>query len=105
MLKTILQVSLVVALASGQGKEEDSKEAGLCMSEEEVVYWCTAGTPLGDKLGAAMESCSETEEPAGRKGKGRGKGKGKGKGRKGPFKLTSLKLITRKRKGKEVSEG
>ena len=101
MLKTILQVSLVVALASGQGKEDDSKEAGLCMSEEEVVYWCTAGTPLGDKLGAAMESCSETEEPAGRKGKG----KGKGKGRKGPFKLTSLKLITRKRKGKEVSEG
>ena len=46
------------------------------MDPEEVVYWCTAGTPLGEKLSAAMMTCSGAgegeEEPAGRK-KGGGK--------------------------------
>ena len=63
------------------------------MDPEEVVFWCTAGTPLGEKLSNAMMNCSGAEEeeeemPAGRK-KGGGKkckkgkkckGKGKGKG-------------------------
>ena len=62
------------------------------MDPEEVVYWCTAGTPLGEKLSAAMMTCSGAgegeEEPAGRKKEGgkkckkgkKCKGKGKGKG-------------------------
>ena len=61
------------------------------MDPEEVVYWCTAGTPLGEKLSAAMMTCSGAgegeEEPAGRKKGGKKckkgkkcKGKGKGKG-------------------------
>merc|ERR1711874_400016 len=35
------------------------KSEGLCMDPEEAVYWCTAGTPLGEKLSAAMMTCSE----------------------------------------------
>merc|ERR1712213_220322 len=64
--------------------------SGLCMEDEEGMYWCTTGTPLGEKLSAAMMTCSGAEEAEGRK-KGNGKkckkgkkckGKGKGKGKK-----------------------
>ena len=101
MFKKILQFSLFVALVvarnsseeSGESGEEMEKSDGLCMGPEEVAYWCTAGTPLGEKLMGAMMTCSgagnETEEmePAGRKKGGKKckkgkkcKGKGKGKG-------------------------
>merc|ERR1712187_727656 len=100
--KEILQFSLVVALVVAKNSSEESgeemeKSEGLCMEPEEVVYWCTAGTPLGDKLMEAMSTCSgaeeqeEQEEPAGRKRGGKKckkgkkcKGKGKGKGKKCP---------------------
>merc|ERR1712177_11541 len=103
MFKKIIQFSLFVALVvarnsseeSGESGEEMEKSEGLCMGPEEVAYWCTAGTHLGDKLMEAMMTCSnygnETEEmePAGRKkgGKKCKKGKkckGKGKGKKCP---------------------
>merc|ERR1711874_796196 len=105
MFKKILQFSLFVALVvarnsseeSGESGEEMEKSEGLCMDPEEVAYWCTAGTPLGEKLMEAMMTCSgagnETEEmePAGRKKGGKKckkgkkcKGKGKGKGKKCP---------------------
>merc|ERR1712141_837581 len=100
-----IQFSLLIALvvAKKQSSEEPSEESGeemeksegLCMDPEEVVYWCTAGTPLGEKLSAAMMTCSGAgegeEEPAGRKKGGKKgkkgkkcKGKGKGKGKKCP---------------------
>ena len=101
MFKEILQFSLFVALVVARNSSEESDESGeemeksegLCMGPEEVAYWCTAGTPLGEKLMEAMMTCSgsgnETEEmePAGRKKGGKKckkgkkcKGKGKGKG-------------------------
>merc|ERR1712117_923286 len=58
--------------------EDSETRSGLCMEDEEVMYWCTVGTPLGEKLSAAMMTCSGAEEAEGRK-KGKGKGKGKGK--------------------------
>merc|ERR1712061_839922 len=99
-----IQFSLLIALvvAKKESSEESSEESGeemeksegLCMDPEEVVYWCTAGTPLGEKLSAAMMTCSGAgegeEEPAGRKKGGKNckgkkcKGKGKGKGKKCP---------------------
>merc|ERR1712141_868541 len=94
-----LQLSLFVALvvarnSSEESDEEMEKSEGLCMEPEEVVYWCTAGTPLGEKLMEAMSTCSSAEEqemPAGRKKGGKKckkgkkcKGKGKGKGKKCP---------------------
>merc|ERR1711874_191305 len=33
------------------------------MDPEEVVYWCTAGTPLGEKLSAASEADLATLSP------------------------------------------
>merc|ERR1711863_178023 len=101
MFKRILQFSLFAALVVAKNSSEESgeemeKSDGLCMGPEEVAYWCTAGTPLGEKLMGAMMTCSGSEEeeemPAGRK-KGGGKkckkgkkckGKGKGKGKKCP---------------------
>merc|ERR1711936_161852 len=102
MFKEFLQLSLFVALvvarnSSEESDEEMEKSEGLCMEPEEVVYWCTAGTPLGEKLMESMSTCSgaeeqeEKEEPAGRKKGGKKckkgkkcKGKGKGKGKKCP---------------------
>merc|ERR1711863_78288 len=102
MFKRILQFSLFAALVVAKNSSEESgeemeKSDGLCMGPEKVAYWCTAGTPLGEKLMGAMMTCSgaedeEEEMPAGRK-KGGGKkckkgkkckGKGKGKGKKCP---------------------
>merc|ERR1711963_878855 len=100
MFKKIL-LCLFVALVTCQSDEssesmesmemEDSEtRSGLCKEDEEVMYWCTVGTPLGEKLSAAMMTCSGAEEAEGRK-KGNGKkckkgkkckGKGKGKGKK-----------------------
>merc|ERR1712241_1584866 len=69
--------------------EDSETRSGLCMEDEEEMYWCTVGTPLGEKLSAAMMTCSGAEEAEGRK-KGNGKkckkgkkckGKGKGKGK------------------------
>merc|ERR1712226_1649823 len=98
MFKEILQFSLVVALVVAKNSSEESgeemeKSEGLCMEPEEVVYWCTAGTPLGEKLMEAMSTCSgaeeqeeeSEEEPAGRKKGGKKCKKGKkckGKGKK-----------------------
>merc|ERR1712061_923368 len=101
MFKRILQFSLFAALVVAKNSSEESgeemeKSDGLCMGPEEVAYWCTAGTPLGEKLMGAMMTCSGSEEeeeemPAGRKKGGKKckkgkkcKGKGKGKGKKCP---------------------
>ena len=45
------------------------------MSSQQVALWCTAGTPLGDRLMDAFISCSDREEgKEGEKSKGKGKG-------------------------------
>merc|ERR1712141_984080 len=100
-----LQLSLVVALVVAKNSSEESgeemeKSEGLCMEPEEVVYWCTAGTPLGEKLMEAMSTSSsaeEQEEPAGRK-KG-GKKCKKGKKCKGKGKVRSAPVLMRWRPG------
>merc|ERR1711872_231146 len=77
MFKKIL-LCLFVALVTCQSDEsnesmesmemEDSEtRSGLCMEDEEVMYWCTVGTPLGEKLSAAMMTCSGAEEAEGKK--------------------------------------
>merc|ERR1719336_1800353 len=80
------------SMESMESMEDSETRSGLCMEDEEVMYWCTVGTPLGEKLSAAMMTCSGAEEAEGRK-KGGGKkckkgkkckGKGKGKGKKCP---------------------
>lgn len=100
MFKKILLCLFVALVTCQSGESDESSESmesmemedsearsGLCMEDEEVMYWCTTGTPLGEKLSAAMMTCSGTEEAEGRK-KGNGKKckkgkkcKGKGKGR------------------------
>merc|ERR1711963_309321 len=103
MFKKILLCLFVALVTCQSGESDESNESmesmemedsetrsGLCMEDEEVMYWCTVGTPLGEKLSAAMMTCSGAEEAEGRK-KGNGKkckkgkkckGKGKGKGKK-----------------------
>merc|ERR1711963_285176 len=103
MFKKILLCLFVALVTCQSGESDESSESmesmemedsetrsGLCMEDEEVMYWCTVGTPLGEKLSAAMMTCSGAEEAEGRK-KGNGKkckkgkkckGKGKGKGKK-----------------------
>jgi len=58
----------------------EEKMGGLCLSEEETMMICKAGTAFGDKAKAAMEACANGVA-TGRKGKGKGKGKGNGKGK------------------------
>ena len=71
MFKKILQFSMVVALVVARNPLEDSVEyEGLCMDYEEVVYWCTAGTPLEEKWLGALTTCASD----GWKGKDAGKG-------------------------------
>ena len=79
MFKEILQFSLVVALVVAGNSSEES--GGLCLNPDEVLYWCAAGTPLGEKLGGALNTCSSPEEEGGEKKCKKGKkcpGKGKG---------------------------
>ena len=71
MLKEILQFSLVVALVgAGNSGVEVEKSGGFNMDSKEVFYWCTAGTPLGERLEGAWDSCFnavEEQKPAGKK--------------------------------------
>merc|ERR1712066_997865 len=71
MFKKILLCLFVALVTCQSGESDESSESmesmemedsetrsGLCMEDEEVMYWCTTGTPLGEKLSAAMMSCS-----------------------------------------------
>merc|ERR1711988_1119042 len=75
MFKKILLCLFVALVTCQSGESDESSESmesmemedsetrsGLCMEDEEVMYWCTAGTPLGEKLSAAMMTCSGAEE-------------------------------------------
>merc|ERR1712106_595238 len=86
----ILVVSLAVASVQAKfrkggkgGKPAKAEPAGLCLSKENMMMICHAGSALGEKANAAMEVCSANAE-ARAKSKGKGKGKGKGKAPKCP---------------------
>merc|ERR1719510_2705236 len=113
MFKEILQFSLVVALVVAKNSSEESgeemeKSEGLCMDPEEVVYWCTAGTPLGEKLMGASRPAPvlrrrrplagrrEAERSARRERNARGKEREKEKER---GKVRSVPVLTRSRPG------
>merc|ERR1711862_572430 len=69
----------------GKGEKEAAK--GLCLTEEQMMMICKAGTALGERTMAAMETCSDNVVAEGRAKKGKGNGKkpkpnkGKGKGK------------------------
>merc|ERR1712183_105141 len=81
LLVVVLSVAAVQAKkANGKGKpSKDEKEpkSGFCMSEEEMMMFCHAGSALGEKANAAMETCAAAVDM--RKGKGKKPSKGKGK--------------------------
>merc|ERR1712112_437796 len=59
----------------GKGEKEESK--GMCLSEDQMMMMCKAGSELGEKAMAAMEACSNNVETRAKKGKGKGKGNAK----------------------------
>merc|ERR1719370_2505356 len=82
----VLVLSLAVASVmakKGKGDKEEGK--GLCLTEENMMMICKAGTSLGEKTMAAMETCSDNAVAEARAKKGKGKkpkpNKGKGKGK------------------------
>merc|ERR1719315_25570 len=82
----VLVLSLAVA-KKGKGKGEKEEGKGLCLTEENMMMICKAGTSLGERTMSAMETCSDNAMAEGRANKGKGKGKkpkpnkGKGKGK------------------------
>ena len=60
MLKEIIQLSLVVALAVACNSTDESAEekaGGVYIPPDEVLYWCTVGTPIEEKLGGLRNNC------------------------------------------------
>merc|ERR1739848_210041 len=45
----------------GKGEKEESK--GMCLSEDQMMMMCKAGSELGEKAMAAMEACSNNVRP------------------------------------------
>merc|ERR1712106_962063 len=65
----ILVVSLAVASVQAKfrkggkgGKPAKAEPAGLCLSKENMMMICHAGSALGEKANAAMEVCSANAE-------------------------------------------
>merc|ERR1719290_212183 len=82
----VLSLAMASVLAKGGGKgkggkgeKEESK--GMCLSEDQMMMMCKAGSELGEKAMAAMEACSNNVETRAKNGKGKGKGKAKEKER------------------------
>merc|ERR1712106_679526 len=69
-----LAVASVQAKFRKGGKPAKAKPAGLCLSKENMMMICHAGSALGEKANAAMEVCSAKAES---RAKSKGKGKGK----------------------------
>merc|ERR1719431_872012 len=81
LLVVVFSVAAVQAKkANGKGKPskgEKEPKSGFCMSDEEMMMFCHAGSALGEKANAAMETCAAAVDM--RKGKGKKPSKGKGK--------------------------
>ena len=57
MLKEIIQLSLVMVLAGACNSTEE-EAGGVYITPDEVLFWCTAGTPVEDKLaGLRKKDC------------------------------------------------
>merc|ERR1719431_1196730 len=73
LLVVVLSVAAVQAKkANGKGKPskgEKEPKSGFCMSEEEMMMFCHAGSALGEKANAAIETCAAAVDM--RKGKGK----------------------------------
>merc|ERR1712121_414958 len=89
----VLVLSLAVASVlskkggkGGKGGKEGKEEKGLCLTEEHMMMMCKAGTALGERTMAAMETCFGNAVAEGGAKKGKGKGNkpkpNKGKGNK-----------------------
>ena len=61
----------------GKGEKEEGK--GLCLTEEQLtkIFLMKAGTSLGERTMAAIDTCSNNAVAETRAKKGKGKGKGK----------------------------
>ena len=97
-MKTFIALLSFCALALGRRGSKTKDDGSLTFSGLEVIQGCTAGTPLGAKLSAALEDCSgnpesvkpEMEAVMRRRG-GRGKG-GRRPGGRGPKCPTAEKV-------------
>merc|ERR1712112_733825 len=58
----------------GKGGKGGKEGKGLCLTEERMMMICSAGSSLGERTMAAMETCSNNAVAAGRAKKGNGKG-------------------------------
>merc|ERR1711988_166726 len=113
MFKKILLCLFVALVTCQSGESDESSESmesmemedsetrsGLCMEDEEVMYWCTAGTPLGEKLSAAMMTCSGARrQRAGRRGTERNARRGRSARGREKEKARSASLLRRSRLG------
>merc|ERR1712240_910978 len=52
----------------GKGEKEENK--GMCLSEDQMMMMCKAGSELGEKAMSAMEACSNNVETRAKNGKG-----------------------------------
>merc|ERR1712168_962057 len=83
----VLVLSLAVASVMAKKGKGNEKGKGLCLTEEKMMMICKAGTSLGEKTMAAMETCSDkaVAETRAKNVNGKGKkpkpNKGKGKGK------------------------
>jgi len=100
-----LAVASVLSKKGGKGGKGGKEEKGLCLTEDHMMMMCKAGTALGERTMAAMETCSGNAVAEGRAKKGKGKGKkpkpnkpnkpNKGKG-KGKNKCLSVEKLEKK---------
>merc|ERR1712215_413036 len=90
ILLLLLIVSVALAAKKPKSKGKGKGKAGLCITEEQMMRICHAGSAVGEKAMTAMETCNGDTTATGRaldaldmrqkkpsKGKGKGKGKGK----------------------------
>merc|ERR1712215_224857 len=82
----LLIVSVALAAKKPKGKGKGKGKAGLCITEEQMMRICHAGSAVGEKAMTAMETCNGDTTATGRaldvvdmRKKKPSKGKGKGK--------------------------
>merc|ERR1712071_220303 len=61
-MKTFIALLSFCSLALGRRGSKTKDDGSLTFSGLEVIQGCTAGTPLGAKLSAALEDCSGNPE-------------------------------------------
>jgi len=84
-MKVLILLALFTLLVSSAPKGKGSRaRIAAPVSNSEIVLECTLGTPLGESLKTALETCNQEEDDRVAQTSGKGKGKGKaGKGKSG----------------------